>query len=71
MPIFEDAIQILVSVIMRKSISIFCEVAYLLLGIVSISNQMIRFSSLFIRRPNVVYSGQYSSMSSMFARRDR
>lgn len=71
MPILEDAIQVLLSVILRKSISMFCEVAYLLLGVVSISNSIIRFSSLFVRRPNAVYSSQYSSMSSVFARRDR
>ncbi|CAL5388905.1 unnamed protein product [Camellia sinensis] len=67
---FEDAIPILINVLLRKSISILCELACLILGFVSIANSMIRFSGFFIRRSNVI-SSRYSPMSSVLARHDR
>ncbi|KAI8016275.1 hypothetical protein LOK49_LG05G00140 [Camellia lanceoleosa] len=67
---FEDAIPILINVLLRKSISILCELACLILGFVSIANSMIRFSGFFIRRSNVV-SSRYSPMPSVLARHDR
>ncbi|KAL5740264.1 hypothetical protein ACOSP7_029137 [Xanthoceras sorbifolium] len=71
----KDAVSILMSVILRKSIYIFQELACLLVDVAAIMTSAIGYYSLSTRRSTVVssriYSYSYSPMSSMDARHDR
>ncbi|XVE80791.1 hypothetical protein DITRI_Ditri15bG0008700 [Diplodiscus trichospermus] len=65
MPRFEHTISILMSVMFRKSISIFQELSCLLMDLASILMSAIRFSSLLARQPSPDHYRRYHPMSSM------
>ncbi|XVF65907.1 hypothetical protein PTKIN_Ptkin09bG0288500 [Pterospermum kingtungense] len=67
MPRFEHSISIVMSVIFRKSISMFQELSWLLKDLASILSSAIRFSSLLARQPsaNHHYHRRYQPFSPM------
>ncbi|KAK3227455.1 hypothetical protein Dsin_007317 [Dipteronia sinensis] len=77
----EDAISIVMNVVLRKSIYIFHELACLVVDVASIMTSAVGYYSLSIRRSTVVsgrmysnsnsYSYSFSPMSTMEARQDR
>ncbi|KAK4342644.1 hypothetical protein RND71_038460 [Anisodus tanguticus] len=69
---FGDAMTIVMHVMLRKSMSIYDELAYVLGDIFWILNSVVRFSGMFVsRRSNSISSRHYSPMSSMLVRPDR
>lgn len=69
---FGDAMSIVMHVMLRKSISIYEELAYVLGDILWILNSIVRFSGMFVLpRSNSMTSRHYSHMSSMVVRPDR
>ncbi|KAG6697852.1 hypothetical protein I3842_09G221300 [Carya illinoinensis] len=67
-----DAVWILTSVALRKSIYIFEEFAVMLINFVPVLVSTIRFSRFIFSHPTPVSAGRrYSPMSSMVARHDR
>ncbi|GKV04379.1 hypothetical protein SLEP1_g16538 [Rubroshorea leprosula] len=73
MPRFEHAVSMLVSVILRKCISVFEEFAYLFIDIVAVVTSTIRFSNFRVRQPSsaTTSSVSYFPLSSMAVRHDR
>ncbi|OIT37657.1 hypothetical protein A4A49_21077 [Nicotiana attenuata] len=69
---FGDAMTVVMHVMLRKSMSIYEELAYVLGDLVWILNSMVRFSGMFVhRRSSSVSARHYSPMSSMRVRPDR
>ncbi|CAN4106181.1 unnamed protein product [Withania somnifera] len=70
---FGDAMKIVMHVMLRKSMSIYEELAYVLGDILWILNSIARFSGMFIvrRSSSPLSSRHYSPMSSMLVRPDR
>ncbi|XWS09477.1 hypothetical protein CRYUN_Cryun40dG0088000 [Craigia yunnanensis] len=67
MPRFEHTISIAMSVMLRKSISMFQELSCLLMDLASVLMSAIRFSSLLARQPSANQYRRYHPMSSMAA----
>ena len=68
--IWQEAIHVVLGVIMRKSFCRLHEVSHMAMELISLISTVLRFSGVALRSP-VPVPARYSPLSSMVARHDR